>query len=165
MSTYGTLAGITPRVGGRVISSGTVPSSTDVQGWLDQAEAQLKGLLLSVDIPWVYSASTVGALTIQGWVETYVAGQVRRSWAAMAGANGADGLFEVQGWSALLAEIKREPQLYGALLSGAGTDQSATILASNVSDGVAVIGSGQDLDDGPYAPIFRLDRSKPDSQL
>lgn len=157
MSIYATLAGVSPRVGGRAITSSTVPSSTDVQAWLDQSEAQLSGLLQAFGITWSYAVNSVGALTIQGWVESYVGGVVRRSWAAMAGsANDHDGEVEIQAWEKLLYQIRSEPEVYGALLNGG---------SSTTPEKFAAINTPGDIPTSDGGPYWRLDKLKPDSQL
>lgn len=135
MPTYATVAGVSARMGGRIIDVTSSPSSVDVGRVLDQAEAELLGTLASVGISTSYAAASTGANIISGWVERYVAGLTRQSHAA-AGGDGAndDGRPDIDWWARLLERIAEDPAQVGAMLGNGTGSSSAVGVGSHATD-------------------------------
>lgn len=154
MATYATSAGVAPRAGNRPLTETSKPSTTDVDGWLNEAEGELLGAFAAAGIATTYTAGSQGANILRGWIEGYVAGLLRVSYAAAAGAGAnADGQEQVREWRDRLLRIGRDPAHFSAML-GTGSASNASIgLSSHIQD------SSLGLEAADYAPTFLSPRN------
>lgn len=154
MAVYASVDGVAPRAGNRPLTETSKPSTTDVGGWLDEAEGELLGSFAAAGIATTYTVGSQGANIIRGWIENYVAGILRVSYAAAAGAgSNADGQDLVKAWRDLLDRIGRDPAHFSAML-GTGSASSASVgLSSHIQD------STLGLTTADYAPTFLSGRN------
>lgn len=149
MATYATVEGVAPRAGNRPLTTTSKPSTTDVGGWLDEAEGELLGALAAAGISTTYTAGSQGANILRGWIENYVAGLLRVSYAAAAGAgSNPDGQELVRTWRDRLASIGRDPAHFSAMLGTGSAAATSIALSSHIQD------STLGLSTGDYAPTF-----------
>ncbi len=155
MGTYATHSEIAARAGNRPLTSTSKPSTTDVDAWIDEAEAEVLGALRAAGISDSYTAGTSGFNILRGWVGNFVAGLLRVSWAAAAGSgSNEDGRTLVNDWREMLKQIGRDPAHFSAMLSATGGSSTASIgLTSHIQD--ATLG----LTSADYAPTFLSGRN------
>ena len=127
MGTYASYADVQARIPGRSISATTKPSSTQVDAWVEEAEAMILGSLGAAGITAPASSLTNPGKIVRAWVCDYAEGMTRMAYAS-AGGDGAnqDGKDLRESFRALTVNIRRSPQDYGAMLSAGsiGTEKS-----------------------------------------
>ena len=84
MGTYISNAQVTAHLPNRTFSGSTSPSTTDIDNWIDEAEAILEGALQSAQIA-IPITSTQGFKIMRCWLSSAVVGTVRQSFAAAGG--------------------------------------------------------------------------------
>lgn len=147
MGNYATTAtNVAPLVPYRTIGASTSPSTTTVDSWIEEAEAELDGILSAQGLS-VPLSGTNPIRIARGWVAEYVAGRVMRAYATAGGdpAN-EQGRTEIEAWRLRMKEIAMDASRFGAQL-GQGT--SATTLTSYAQS------SG--FDSSEFAPSFTRD--------
>jgi hypothetical protein len=136
MAEYAALTDVQARLAGRTIDASSLPSSTQVEGWLDEAEAELNGTLISAGLPAPYDSAH--AKTILGrWVTDYAEGRTRRAYASAGGDSTAqDGKDLIETWDRRLHDIVTPPgpSRYEAVLSAASASSSASSLRAANTD-------------------------------
>ena len=141
---YATVANLQARIPYREISVSSVPTTAQVQEWLDNADATIDGALQAGELPAPYTDATAVRI-IKEWVLDYVEGRVRVALASASidGLN-TDGVRAIDRWEARLADIHRWPDRFGAML-GAGAAPAASITlraySTDNNDGLS-IGAG-----------------------
>lgn len=150
MSTYGLLSDVRGRLPHRTIDASSQPAQADVQAWLDEAEDMINGTLQAGGLPAPYTAQQ--ATRILGIVATdYAEGRYRNAYAAAAG-EGTDPRGEelLRLFRETVADMRRNPGEWGAVLAGGAGPDSARQVRGHVldnRDGLTVAG-------GDFAPTF-----------
>jgi len=135
VSTWSATGDVTARLPYRTIGSATEPSTTDVQVWLNEAEAFLTGTLQSAGLPTTYSEGSVGQLMLQAWASDYAEGRVRVAWASAGGdGNNDDGREEINRFFEILDRIRKNPVAFGAELATGDVADAVQQVRSHVTD-------------------------------
>ncbi len=144
---FGMVAG---RIPYRAISASSKPSISDVQTWIDGADAMVAGTLARAGIT-APTGGTTGGLILGELIGDYAEGHVRMAYAA-AGGDGRndDGKDLIEGFKATLKEILSDPSGWAAALSPA-----AAAPVSNLRSHVTHNSEGKEPED--YAPTFTRD--------
>lgn len=157
MPTYTTLAGLQPRLGhrGLQITATSEPTISDVEAWLDEAEAEALGAIKAGGGPASFTLGGQGHRIIRGRIENYVAGLVRIAHAASGGAgNNDDGVKLVDDWKEWLKKLETDSRWMLAQLDDAGSEGSdATVLRSHATD------TALGLEDRDLIPSFKIANS------
>lgn len=152
MSTYATIAHVQARRPGVTITASSKPNTTQVQYWLDGAEALLLGALRSAgcEIP---EDGSEGALQITEWVVDYAEGHLRTS--SVAGIDqDNDGQEMIEGFKKLvLDDIPQNSSFYCGMLNGGAVSDSGRRVRSWITDNP----DGENREDGDFEPEFKRD--------
>lgn len=150
MSSYATVADVQARVPYRTIGASTQPSTSQVQAWLDEAEAVLNGALKASELPAPYTDAD--AKKILGMaVADYAEGRLRLAYASAGGAEeNQDGQKRVDAFRAAVESIVDEPSRWGAMLGGGTAPASARRIRGHVLDNQ----DGKTIAAGDFAPTF-----------
>lgn len=137
MSVWAQLEHVRSRLTRETIDTTSQPSQAEVQGWLDEAEAETAGILAAGGVSTTYAADTRGALTLRKHIADFVAGMVRAAWASADGdADNTDGQREIELYQARIEDMRATPASWSARLGDAGaTTASARIISSHVTAG------------------------------
>jgi hypothetical protein len=140
------------RVAGRPIESTTSPDTTEVQRWLDGAEALLLGALRNAgcNIP---EAGTEGGLQIAEWVVDYAEGHVRTAWVAGIDQDN-DGQQMIENFRKMVLEdIPGSGSMYCGMLNGGTVSDEGRRFRSWITDNP----DGENRSDGDFTPEFKRD--------
>ena len=150
MGTYANAVDVQTRVPYRTFGQATKPSAADVDGWIGFAEAKLVNTLRSVGLPASYTGEA--ATVLKEVVVDYAEGRVRRAYAG-AGGDGTnqDGKDLLDGFEAVLKDIREAPAYWGGVLGSGNTPDSARRLRSHVLDNT------DDKLPADFAPEFERD--------
>lgn len=126
MGSYASTTDVGARVPYRAIGASTNPSSTVVSGWIDDAEAELDGVLGAQGLSTPLTGT--GPVRIaKSWVSEYVAGLVMRAYATAGGdPNNEQGSTEIAQWRARMTEIARDASRFGSVLGQGSTAATLT---------------------------------------
>ena len=118
----------------RTIDGSSSPSTTDVDAWIEEAEAVLDGALDAAQIPTPVSTAK-GIKICRSWVTDAVVGTLRLSFAAAGGdpSNNA-GQDQVEKFNERLTDILNNPQRYAMILGGGAGTAASRQLRSHVTD-------------------------------
>lgn len=134
MPIYSSVDRILARLGNRPIDGSARPNVSDVGLFIDEAEAEVLGILAIHGIA-APAALANGGLIIAHRVSEYVARLVRWSSAAAAGdSTNPDGQRIREEWEVWLRYLRENPDLVSAEFSGASTSASSLRLSSYVTD-------------------------------
>ena len=150
MGTYISNAQVTAHLPNRTFSGSTSPSTTDIDNWIDEAEAILEGALQSAQIATPIT-STQGVKIMRHWLSSAVVGTGRMSFASAGGDGGNKaGEEQIEKFNEKLIDIINRPQLYQQQLgAGSGTTASRQI-RSYVVDNT----DSKSISDGDFDPTF-----------
>jgi hypothetical protein len=150
VGTYVNNAQIAAKLPYRNFTATSKPSTTDLDNWIDEAEAVLEGALDAAQITTPVT-STKGVKIVRTWVSEAVIGTVRMSFAHSGGdPNNESGQAQIEAFNERLTDIMNNPQRYQMLLSGgAGSDSSRQIRSHSLDhpDGKTISG-------GDFEPTF-----------
>lgn len=140
MSVWSTVSQVVSRVTYGALGTSTTPNTTTVQGWLDEAEAETRGVLrangIGTDLGAAtlgYSAGSDGAIILAKHVVDYVEGRVRAAWASSDGSGeNEDGQRELEGYNARLKDMEDRPTVWAARLSVVGEAPAGVRQASSL---------------------------------
>jgi hypothetical protein len=123
---YAVATDVQARIPGRIISTTSKPSTTQVEAWIAEADAMLSGSLAAGGIP-LPEVATNGATIMRAWECDYAEGRARMAYAS-AGGDGAndDGKDMIESFKTLLTNIRRYPSDYGSMLSAGGDAPEGT---------------------------------------
>lgn len=148
MGTYAASSDVAERLPYRTIDANSKPTTTAVGKWIDQAEAELTGVLDSAQITTPVTNAN-GINIILSWVAEYVTGLAEKAYARGGGDGDNDsGEDAIERWDALLIAIAENPSLTNKKLWGGATSTSTTKFRSHRTKNY----SKDDL-----APIFEKD--------
>jgi hypothetical protein len=128
---YTTAAGVQARVPGRTIGASTKPTTTEVETWLYEGEAYLKGALSAggIDAP---TAGTDGGKLMTTWATDFAEARVRMSWASTAGDENKDGQSILDRFDKIITDIYENPGRYQAMLNaGAANTDTVYVRGAN----------------------------------
>ena len=132
MGTYATNADVTSRMGYRTIGASTKPSTTDIDGWITDAEGALHGALGGVNVTTPIT-STGGIALMKLWVVNYVVGVTKEVYANATGDGSNDfGEKEQEQFWELIENIANNPSQYEEKLSGASSGAGSSTFRSYV---------------------------------
>ena len=150
MGTYVSNAQITAHIPYRTFSASTSPSTTDIDTWIEEAEAILEGALNSAQITTPIT-STTGIRILRAWLTNAVVGTVRMSFAAAGGdPNNNAGESQVEKFNEKLEDIMNRPQIYQQQLGAGSGDDSSRQLRSYVTDN----DDSKSVSGGDFDPTF-----------
>lgn len=89
---YTSASEVGARVPGRTISTGSKPTTAQVEQWLAEGEAQVLGAIASRGLTASTTATDNGFQMIKAWSTDYAEAHVRMAWAATAGDENRDGV-------------------------------------------------------------------------
>jgi hypothetical protein len=145
MGAYAQVADVTRRIPYLPISSVSKPSSSDIEEWIDEAEAQLEGAALGVGIT-PASLTTRGKRLFRTWATNYAEGMVRQSNASSGGdGDNDDGTEKLLGFRETLIRFSEDPGGMDAMLTdGSPVDDTRRVRSyvTDNSDGVTRSSSG-----------------------
>ena len=128
---YTAASDVTARVPGRTIGASTKPTTTQVETWLYEGEAYLKGALAAGGIT-APAAGTDGGKLMTTWATDFAEAHVRMAWASTAGDENKDGASILERFDKLIADIMSRPAMYQAMLnSGSGSSASTDTAGAN----------------------------------
>lgn len=152
MGTYVTHDDVQKRVPYRTIGAATKPSETDVDAWIDEAEAGLENLLKAHGCTVPVTAAS-GVKLMRSWVIDYPLSLILSAFAHSAGGDpGSEaGKAEMDRFLARCADIEKEPAKYEAMLTASSTASDSTRVVrcyelDNEDD--------KSIDDGDFDPEF-----------
>lgn len=147
MGAYVTTAQVGARLPYRTIDSASSPSASQVDEWIDEAEAILNGALSTIEVTAPITAAA-GIKICRSWVLDYAVGHTRMAYAAAGGDSGNDsGVDEIERFNERIEDIFRNSSRYNAMLSGgAGSDSSRQIRAYTTDNADSKTVSGGDFD-------------------
>jgi hypothetical protein len=150
MTTYATSGDVQARVPYRDITATSKPSSDDVSGWINEAEAMLTAALRSSGISVPITAAE-GLLLMRSWVLDYPIALVKMAYAS-AGGDGAneDGQAEMKRFEERIAAIESDPARHEAMLTGSSSSDSTRRIRGHVLDNA----DDKTIDNGDFAPEF-----------
>lgn len=139
-ATYAAVADVQARQPGFTIDGSSSPSSTDVQGWLDEAQSTLDLTLQAAQLPAPYTGTDAMAL-LGVLITNYATGRFEQALASSGGDGGnEDGNDLVAEFKEALADIRRDPVWWGAKLGGgsapSGSVKMRGTATANVNDPV-----------------------------
>jgi len=152
-ATYATVDDVKARLPGRTLSSSTKPSTSDVQTWLDDGQAQVDSALgaAGLSVPMTDARAVAVAKT---WIVNYAEGRWRASLAAIGGdATNRDGQDLIDAFYRMVGPtgtIAQQPEVFSNYLTG-------TVAASNARLRSHVTSNRDELAAGTFDPIFRMD--------
>lgn len=149
-ATYATIESVRKRAPYRAIDSTSRPSADDVQGWLDESQAELDATLQAAELPAPYTASA--AMSILGrWITDYAEGRLRMAYAASGGdGSNDDGKDLVTRFEERLDDIGKRPGRYAAMLGAGAAPDTARRVRGHVLDNA----DGKTIEAGDFAPTF-----------
>lgn len=151
---YSTYTNVTKRVPYRSVDATSTPSSTDVNTWLERAEAKLHAALISGGIATPIT-STHGVSVMKDWTEDYAEGRLRKAYASADGdGDNEDGEDLIEAFRELCKDIVNNPHIYDAMLNNAATEATRRVrgyVTDNTED--------KTVSAGDFAPTFTKSRS------
>ncbi len=144
MPKWGTASGVEGRlVLQGVFSTDTTPTRAQVEGWINAAEAKIRGLLRSRRFTVEYDPTSDGGQILTELVEMYATGWVKKTQASADLSASADyGEFELTEFKDALDEIKLNPTLFAEQLSASGdvsdAGQSVRSYVTDNTDGKSI---------------------------
>ena len=145
MGNYASTSDVAALVPYRPISSTTNPSTTQVSGWVDQAEAQIDAILRGVGLS-VPATDAKTVLEFREAVAWKVSGVLLQAYASAVGDPGnTTGESRIKDWNDWLERVRTNPSQYGAEF-GQGTS-ATNLTAFSISSGLAK---------SNFAPSFKL---------
>jgi hypothetical protein len=125
---------VTARVPGRTIGASTKPTTTQVETWLYEGEAYLKGALAAGGVT-APTAGTDGGKLMTTWATDFAEAHTRMAWASTAGDDNKDGASILERFDKLIADIFARPALYQSMLnSGGGSSSSSDMRGANTDE-------------------------------
>jgi hypothetical protein len=124
---------VAARVPGRTIGASTKPTTTQVETWLYEGEAYLKGALSAGGIT-APVAGTDGGKLMTTWATDFAEAHVRMSWASTAGDENKDGQSIMDRFDKLIQDILARPAIYQGMLNSGGGSASSTDTAGANTD-------------------------------
>jgi hypothetical protein len=145
MGAYAQVADVTSRMPYTTLSGTSKPSTTDIERWIDEAEAKLEGAALGVGIQ-PSSITTRGKMLFTSWAADYAEGRARRALAAAGGdGDNDDGVAELVGFRETIDQFATDPGGMDAMLTdGSPVDDTRRVRSyvTDNSDGVTRSSSG-----------------------
>lgn len=154
MPTWAAATDIQARLTYETIGASTNPSTTQVEAWIDEAEARIRGVLRAAGLSTTYSdTDSVNILTHH--VSDYVEGRVRLAWGS--GTGGVDdteaGERLIEKFDAFIAELRTGGIQLGSELDPSGDVADAIQLTrSHITDNE----DGLTVDNGDFDPKFEI---------
>ena len=131
---YVTTAQVIAHLPYRTIDGSSAPSTTDIDGWIEEAESVLEGVLDSAQIPTPITTAK-GVKICRVWVTGAVVGTLRQAFAAAGGDPGNNaGERDVELFNERLTDIINHPQRYAMMLGGGAGTAASRQLRSHVTD-------------------------------
>lgn len=150
MGTYVSNSQIAAHLPYRTFGSSTSPSTTDIDNWIDEAEALLEGALAASQIATPIT-STAGVKIMRAWLTGAIVGTVRMSFAAAGGdPNNQAGESQIEKFNERLTDILNRPQIYQQQLGGGAGTSASRQIRSYVTDNT----DSKTLADGDFDPTF-----------
>lgn len=130
---YASVANIQSRNPYVAIGASSSPTSSEVQIWLDEAEAEINGILSGAGLV-SPNVNANGIKILRNKVTTYVAGLVSQALAAAGGDGGnTDGADAEVKWDAFLTDLMNNPIKWGGILQGGSAGDAAIKARSHVT--------------------------------
>lgn len=160
MPIIGTAAMVADRISYETINASSDPTTTQVESWIDQVEAELEGTLLAAELSTltVYSATTRPSRILAKLITTGVVGLVKEAWESAKGEGFGERSPETLEFQAAIADINNYPSKWGAMLGGGAAPTGSIALQAHVTDTAITT------DDPIPDPIFKV-RSDPEAQF
>lgn len=134
MGTYCSNAQVAARLPYRTFSGSSSPSTSQIDEWIDEAEAMLHGLLNAVEVSTPISG-TDGIKIMRSYVLDYAVGQTRIALAAAGGDGDNDaGIDQLDRFYETANDIVRNPMKYSAMLAGGSGSSAARTLRGYQTD-------------------------------
>lgn len=116
MGNYASSSDVGALVPYRTIGASSQPTTTQVSSWIDEAEAELDGVLAAQGLSTPLSGT--GPIRIaKSWVSEYVAGRVLRAYATAGGdPTNEQGRTEIEQWRLRMKEIAADGSRFGSIL-------------------------------------------------
>lgn len=150
MGTYASTSDVTARLPGRTFGASTSPSTTDISGWIDTAEARLESALASVGIT-VPVTATRGIEVLKELAIDYAEGRVRRGLASAGGdADNEDGQDLITRFNDAIASIEGNPAGWSAIVEGGSASDTTRRVRSHTLDHP----DGSTVSAGDFDPVF-----------
>lgn len=131
---YVTTAQVVAHLPYRTIDGSSSPSTTDIDGWIDEAEAVLNGALSAAQIVAPVTSAN-GVKICRAWVTDAVVGTLRMAFAAAGGdPNNNAGQDQLDKFNDRINEIINNPQRYAMILGGGAGTTASRQLRSHVTD-------------------------------
>lgn len=151
MSTWAAVSDVQARLTYQTISSSSKPTTTQVQSWLDEAEAHLRGALSAAGLPTSYTAGGDAAIMLKTWATDYAEGRCRLAWASSEGSDdNQDGVAVVEEFNRRIADIMDRPSRYGELLGAGSAPTNSRRIRAHVTNHP----DGKTIAAGDFAPTF-----------
>lgn len=126
MSTWASLDHIRARLTYGEITASSSPDQGEVQEWLDQAEAETRGVLRTIGAPTSYSSGSDGERILRKHVVGFAEGSVRAAWASANGdGDNVDGASLIQAYQDRLLDMQARPSVWAAMLDTGGESPAA----------------------------------------
>ena len=125
-ATYAAVSDVQARLTYETIDGSSNPNTTQVTAWLEEGEAFVLGSLRAAGLDTSYDAGSTGFKILTSWIVDYAEARVRIAWASAAGDGNPDGQDQLLQFKETLAELRRNPILYGEMLSATGAVPDAT---------------------------------------
>lgn len=126
MSSWSTVDNVRSRLTYGEIAETSDPSASNVQDWLDEAEARVKGVLRAAKLPTAYT-DVDSLLILRNMVVRYAVGNVLMSWGSKTGGDDlAAGERMVEAFEADLEKIRNQYVQLGSELDASGTVPTAS---------------------------------------
>ena len=154
MPTWAAASDVQARLTYETISTTSSPTTAQVEAWIDEAEARIRGVLRAAGLTTTYSdTDSVNILTHH--VCDYVEGRVLMAWAS--GTGGTEdreaGQLLVEKFDAFIADLRTGAiQLGSELDSGGDVPDSIQLARSHIDDNEDDLS----LDDGDFDPKFTI---------
>jgi hypothetical protein len=150
VSDYGaTYSDVQPRVPTFAISESSEPSTTQVNAWIDEAEAKINNALKAGGIT-TPVANGEGVEALKALTIDYAEARVRRAAVPAGTAEAGEGVAMLEAFEAVLKDMRLDPQGWSAMLGGGSAAADTQRLRSHVTHDV----DGRSRDDDAFAPTF-----------
>ena len=153
MGNYATNAAVALRLPGRTLSVSSTPSTTTVDAWIDEAEAELDGALAAAGFTVPVTAAR-GVSICKAKVVSYAVGRWKAGVSAGTDLEDADETAEMKEFRDFIALIQEDPNRVAAMLNHAsGSSGGPSVLRSYATDN----SDGKSVGAGDFDPVFTRD--------
>lgn len=124
MSAWSSTADVNARLTyAQALGAATKPTSTQVQAWLDSAEAQIRLALAAAGMPTTFTAGSDTIELLRDVATTYAIGLVKQAWASAEGDGGNDaGDRELERFDEFLRSMRDRKAYMSDLIEGGASD-------------------------------------------